>query len=52
MGTTEIVALILVIIGAIAIVAIYMTMSTRQLEKRRRQAEDRRDKEQSRRTAQ
>lgn len=43
MGTTEIVALAVVSAAAIAIVAIYMTANTRQFEKRRRQAEDRRD---------
>lgn len=43
MGTTETVALIVVAAAALAIVAIYMTANTRQFEKRRRQAEDRRD---------
>jgi transposase-like protein len=43
MGTTEIVALVVVAIAAIAIAAIYGTANTRQFEKRRRQAEERRD---------
>lgn len=43
MGTTETIALVVVAAAAIAIVAIYMTANTRQFEKRRRQAEDRRD---------
>lgn len=43
MGTTEIVVLIAVVIAAIAIAAIYMSASTGQFEKRRRQAEARRD---------
>lgn len=43
MGTTEIIALVVVAAAAIAIVAIYMTASTRQFEKRRMQAEDRRE---------
>jgi nitrogen fixation-related uncharacterized protein len=43
MGTTEIVALIVVIAAAIAIAVIYMAANTGQFEKRRRQAEARRD---------
>ena len=43
MGTTEIIALVVVAVAALAIVAIYGTASTRQFEKRRRQAENRRD---------
>lgn len=43
MGTTEIIALVVVAIAAIAIAAIYMSANTHQFEKRRRQAEDRRD---------
>lgn len=44
MGTTEIVALVVVAIAGVAIAAIYGTANTRQFEKRRRQAEERRDK--------
>jgi hypothetical protein len=43
MGTTEIIALVVVAIAAIAIAVIYGTANTRQFEKRRRQAEERRD---------
>lgn len=43
MGTTEIIALVVVVAAAIAIVAIYMSTSTGQFEKRRRQAEQGRD---------
>lgn len=43
MGTTEIVALVVVAVAALAIAAYYMTANTREFEASRRKAEDRRD---------